>query len=322
MSLESQAIRVLDKWYEGLERYQDKLPAKGSIAAALHVLNRIRKNYDLDIASHVAAGESQITGLSAASLKKALAEFGETRPLSAVAGRSNRGARGDVAALLTAMKALGLDAKPEALRDNALKTMQRHIVTAYVSVYFALKRVKATFDGNAITRQFIHTILDNAGQSGKAGAIAEYLVGAKLALRFRENADVRIRNKRFSTSDVQSGFAGDFQIGNTVFHVTVAPMPDLFEKCKANLERGLRVYLLVPDAQVAGARQNAELFAAGRIAVEAIESFVATNIDEISVFDGEQLKSGFRLLLETYNERVDEVELDKSMLIDIPPNLE
>ena len=319
MSLESQAIRVLDKWYEGLERYQDKLPAKGSIAAALHVLNRIRKDYDLDIASHVAAGESQITGLSAASLKKVLAEFGETRPLSSVGGRSNRGARGDVVALLDAMKTLGLDAKPEPLRNDVLKAMQRHIVTAYVSVYFALKRVKATFDRNAATWQFIRTILENAGQSGKAGAVAEYLVGAKLKLRF---PDKEIRNKRFSTSDVQSGYFGDFEIGNTVFHVTVAPMPELFEKCRANLERGLRVYLVVPEVQVAGARQNAELLTAGRIAVEPIESFVATNIDEVSSFDGEQLKSDFRRLLEIYNLRVDEVELDKSMLIDIPPNLE
>jgi hypothetical protein len=99
-------------------------------------------------------------------------------------------------------------------------------------------------------------------------------------------------------------------------------MPELLEKCKENLDRGLRVYLLVSDAQVAGARQNAELLAEGRIAVESIESFVATNIDELSEFDGAKLKSGFRRLLETYNERVDGIEIDKSMLIDIPPNLD
>jgi hypothetical protein len=319
MTLESDAIRIVTEWHGGLERYQDNLPAKGSIAAALHVLSRVRKDYNLDIASHVAAGESQITGLSAASLKKVLAEFGETRTLSAVAGRSNRGARGDIVVLLTAMQPLRLETRSPTVRENVLKAMQRHIITTYVSVYFALKRVKAIFDPNAATWQFIHTILDNAKQSGKAGAVAEYLVGAKLKLIF---PDESIRNKRFSTSDMQSGFCGDFEIGNTVFHVTVAPMPDLFEKCRANLERGRRVYLLVPNAQVAGARQNAELLASGRIAVEPIESFVATNIDEVAKFDGEQLKSDFRRLLEIYNNRVDEVELDKSMLIDLPPNLQ
>jgi hypothetical protein len=53
-----------------------------------------------------------------------------------------------------------------------------------------------------------------------------------------------------------------------------------------------------------------------------MESFIATNIDELSEFDGEKLVSGLRRLLETYNRRVDEVELDKSLLIEIPRNLE
>lgn len=116
--------------------------------------------------------------------------------------------------------------------------------------------------------------------------------------------------------------AGDFEIGSTAFHVTVAPMPELFAKCKDNLERGLRVYMLVPETQVVGTRQNSEMLAAGRIAVESIESFIATNIDELSEFDGDNLKSGFRRLLERYNERVGGVELDKSLLIEILSNLD
>lgn len=316
--METDAIQVVDDWYSDLDLYQDRLPAKGSIAAALHVLNRLRSSYDLSISSHVAGGEAQITGLSAAAIQKVLAEFGETRTLSAVGGRSNRGARGDIAKLLDAMAPLRLERMDESRRIAVLKAIQQHIVTKYVGRYFAVKRVKATFNINTTTWRFIQTILDNAKASGKAGAVAEYLVGAKLTIRFPNKA---IRNKRFSTSDVQAGFAGDFEIGNTAFHVTVAPMPELLAKCEDNLERGLRVYLLVPDAQVVGTRQNVELQLAGRITVEAIESFVATNIDELSEFDGNNLKSGFRRLLEIYNARVDAVELDKSLLIDIPPNL-
>jgi hypothetical protein len=319
MSLESDAIRLVDEWYASPDRYQDKLPSKGSIIAALHVLNRLRTTFDLNISAHVAGGEAQITGLSAGAQKKVLAEFGESRVLSAIGGRSNRGARGDVAKLLGAMRPLHLESVAEPERNEVLKAMQRHLVTNYVGLYFAVKRVKATFDLNTSTWRSVHTILANAKVNGKAGPVAEHLVGAKLALRFPHR---EIRNKPFSTSDVQAGFSGDFEIGNTAFHVTVAPMPELLEKCKANLERGLRVYLVVPDAQVVGTRQNVELVAAGRIAVESIESFVATNIDELSEFDGDKLKSGFRRLLETYNARADAVELDKSLLIDIPPNLE
>ncbi|MSQ94324.1 MAG: DUF4928 domain-containing protein, partial [Gemmataceae bacterium] len=61
---------------------------------------------------------------------------------------------------------------------------------------------------------------------------------------------------------------------------------------------------------------------ARRIAVESIESFVATNIDELAEFDGTKLVSGFRRLLERYNERANAAELDKSILIEMPRNLE
>ena len=319
MPLSDDAIRIVDTWYATLDVYQDHLPSKGSIAAALHVLSRLRTDYKLDIAAHVAGGEAQITGLSASALKTVLAEFGEGRVLSSVGGRSNRGARGDVAALLIALRPLQLESTNETTRNKVLKAAQQHIVTAYVSLFFAAKRVKALFDPASATARFIDAILENARLSGKAGAVAEYLVGAKLACRFPTK---QIRNKRFSTSDAQGGFAGDFEIGNTAFHVTVAPMPELFEKLKDNLEQGHRIYLLVPQSHVVGAQQNATLIAGGRIAVEAIESFVATNVDELSEFDGTKLKSGFRCLLDKYNERVNEIELDKSMLIDIPANLE
>jgi hypothetical protein len=59
----------------------------------------------------------------------------------------------------------------------------------------------------------------------------------------------------------------------------------------------------------------------GRIAVEGIESFVGQNVDEMSGFSSQTLKSTFLELLEIYNRRVDLVEPDKSVLIQIPPNL-
>ncbi len=138
-------------------------------------------------------------------------------------------------------------------------------------------------------------------------------------MRFPDKA---IRNKTFSASDAQGGFFGDFELGNTVFHVTVAPSPELYTKCKMNLDRGQRIYLIVLEDSLFGTKQNADSTAPGMISVVSIESFIATNIDELSDFEGSKLVSGLRRLLEKYNDRVDEVELDKSILIDIPPNLE
>src|SRR5438309_995281 len=97
MSLAQDAAGILDSWHDSLAVYQNKLPSKGSIGAALVVLERLKKNYDLQINSHVAEGEAQITGLSATSLMRILIAHGETRALSSIGGRSNRGARGDIA---------------------------------------------------------------------------------------------------------------------------------------------------------------------------------------------------------------------------------
>lgn len=120
---------------------------------------------------------------------------------------------------------------------------------------------------------------------------------------------------------MQLGEPGDFYIEDTVFHVTVAPMMPVYDKCKANVDQGLRVYLLVPDRSVIGARQNVEGVVPGRVGVEAIESFVAQNIDELGSFSNTGLRQELLKLFEMYNRRVDIVEIDKSMLIEIPRNL-
>lgn len=77
--------------------------------------------------------------------------------------------------------------------------------------------------------------------------------------------------------------------------------------------------LLVPDNRLEGARQNAEdRGILGRIAVESIETFVSHNVSELSEFGHRGLVSTLAELLYLYNRRVDEVESDKSLLIQVP----
>jgi hypothetical protein len=98
-------------------------------------------------------------------------------------------------------------------------------------------------------------------------------------------------------------------------------MPALYQKCQKNLDDGYRVYLLVPDRTLSGARQNADLILPGKIAVESIESFVSQNIEELSDFSKKKLTCGFRKLIDTYNTRVVRSETDRSLLIELPKNL-
>ena len=133
--------------------------------------------------------------------------------------------------------------------------------------------------------------------------------------------DQIIPNESYSTADDQLGRPGDFLVGQTAFHVTVAPMIGVYDKCLRNLEAGLRAYLLVPDRVLAGARLNTDQVAPGRISVDSIESFVAFNVEEQAGFSQSLLAERLRDLIEIYNSRVDEVELDKSLMMTIPPNL-
>ena len=148
--------------------------------------------------------------------------------------------------------------------------------------------------------------------------VAQYLVGAKLALRFPH---LTVENFSFSTADAQLSRPGDFFLGDTTFHVTIAPSAAVFEKCLANLGQGYRVYLLVPERALIGARQNADAMMSEKIAVEGIESFVGNNVEELSEFSKDKLRDGFKRLFDKYNQRVDAVKDDKSLLLEIPHNL-
>jgi hypothetical protein len=315
-----QAQHILRNWWKTLPTYKQNngLPARATLAGALVVLDRLQSDYSLDMEAHTAEGGAQIIGLGKRRTSKILARFGETRPFLEEGGRTNRGTRKNIRALLEALASLGLDALSQADRIAILAEMQRWLVVEKVSEYFSRKRVKFDFIPEQTAWQTIHDILVAAKLVGKEGQVAQYLVGAKLALRF---PDVVVRNDLYSTSDAQSGLPGDFVLGDTVFHVTVSPMLAHYDKCKANVQMGYDVYLLVPDRLMVGARQNTEGLLPGRISVQSLEAFISQNLEELSHFARPERTAGFRALLQTYNTRVNAIETDKSLLIEIPHNL-
>jgi hypothetical protein len=306
------------EWYDSLPLEPNKFPARGTIAAALVVLEHLKEDFSLNLDSHRAKGQGQIRGVSGNATAKILAAFGETRHFLSEGGRTNRGTPGAVGSMLDCIGKMKLNPLDPHERNLALHFLQGLLVDR-VREFHSRERLKFVFDPGKTTRQIVHDILVAAQEDGKLGAVAQYLVGAKLQLRFPE---IAVSNDSYSTADVQLGRQGDFLIKDTAFHVTVAPMPAVYEKCKSNLDAGYRVYLLVPDDTVMGARQIADGTAKGKIAVESIESFVGQNVEELSTFSHEGRLTEFLKLLLTYNERVGAVESDKSMMIEIPGNLQ
>src|SRR5437660_7343755 len=124
MNTSTDRIRYhFERWYSALRRYHG-IPAKGTLAGALVVLNRLKTKCELNIDAHTAKGKSQIMGASGAAVRKILAEFNENRPLVIEGGRTNRGLRGDIAFLLAALKKADLCRESIENRVRAIEQMQ------------------------------------------------------------------------------------------------------------------------------------------------------------------------------------------------------
>ncbi len=305
------------RWYDGLKRYANKFPARGTISGALVVLERLKTSFDLDIESYTAKGGSQIKGASGEAIKRILADFGETKPFVSEGGRTNRGLRGDIKNLLDTIDVLGLGNFQVEEKLGLITRLQQFLVEKVIE-YHNQQRFKFIFSLLKSTWENIHSLLVETRKSNKGGPVAQYLVGAKLALRFPE---LNIGNESSSTADVQLGRIGDFLIGDTAIHATLVPMPGLYEKCQRNMEQGYRPLILVPNESVVGTKQNADTIAPGQIAVESLETFISQNLEELSEFSGNKAQLKLKDLFETYNQRVDQIETDKSLLLEIPGNL-
>jgi hypothetical protein len=318
MNAEKKALDAFNDWYRGLKNHSSSGgPAKGTIAAGLVVLDRLKLDFVLDLEAHRAPGGSQIRGASGQAAKKILEGFGEVRLFSKEGGRTNRGGPGDIKTMLEAIHGAGLHVLEVEKRNNILTQLQLYLVER-VKEFHSRERLRFVYDTSKSTWNLMQDVLIAAKESGKEGPVAQHLVGAKLQLRF---PDKKVSNESYSTADDQLGRAGDFHIEDTVFHITVAPMPAVYEKCRSNLNDGLRCFLLVPDRSLSGARQNAALLLDGKITVESIESFVSQNIEEISQFSKRRLPEGLMRLFVEYNTRVEGIEVDKSLKIEIPKNL-
>jgi Domain of unknown function (DUF4928) len=307
-------IEAFHSWYKNLKRYHENFPAKGTVAGALVVLDRLKAAFDLNIDSHTAKGLSQIKGASGAAVKRILARFGETRPFLGEGGRTNRGLRGDIKGMLDAIAGMQLDELSSKQRIDVLAQLQGYLVDR-VADFHSQRRLECKYVKSQSAYQFVSAILAAARERGKEGPVAQYLVGAKLALRFPGEL---VENKSYSTADAPQEKPGDFLLGDTVFHVTVAPMSAVLEKSDRNIGDSLRPWLLVPERLVALFRQEAETYLHGPFTLSSIEGFVSQNVAELAGFSDELEPVQLLQLLDTYNQRVGEVDLDRTMLIETP----
>lgn len=312
------ALLTADLWFES-HRKKNGSVTTNVMTSGLAVAELLRTSFPLTEDTIKSQKNSQVKGLSGPRIKEILARYGETRKFTSEGGRTSRGTlviASELADKLTS--ALSPYRPDEEERVRVADALQGFFVEKVKKDYFDKKTIEVALDYNKPVSAVVADILDASKRRSDqpTGIVAQHLVGAKLEMRF---PGLEVGRDKANAADLQTGRQGDFQLGNTAFHVTVAPSAKLAERVRANVSDGYRSVVLVPSAKVDFA---SELFRSeglgDQVGVQSIESFVGTNIEEMSGFDTSGIRLGIAKLVRTYNKRIVDCEVDQSLRIDEP----
>lgn len=309
---------VAEGWYESHRNKQGSVNTN-VMTSGIAIAELLSDFFPLTAESIRSAKKSQVKGLSGSLIKRVLEKYGETRKFTSEGGRTSRGTLEIATKLAIALtKALTPFELDKEGRETVASALQSYFVERIEWDYFNKKRLELSVDLNKPVAGIVADILNAAKSRADqpTGAVAQHLVGAKLELRF---PDSDIGRDKTNTADMQTSRQGDFQIGNTAFHVTMAPSAKLADRAEANISQGFRPLMLVPETEVA--------FAVGlfkseglseRVGVQSIESFVGINIEEMCSFSSENIQLGVAKLIRQYNDRIEDCESDQSLRIEEP----
>jgi hypothetical protein len=137
------------------------------------------------------------------------------------------------------------------------------------------------------------------------GTVMQHIVGAKLDLVLGEG---KIVHHCANQADLQYDRSGDFEIDDTIIHVTTAPMERLINKCKQNLDDGKRPMIVTLSTKTAAAEQLAQNEGVEDfIEMVDFEAFIVYNLLELSLANTsfckvqvEDLIRRYNILIETY----------------------
>jgi hypothetical protein len=147
------------------------------------------------------------------------------------------------------------------------------------------------------------------------GIVERHLVGATLQQR---HPGIVFPNNPGHAGDSQTGRSGDFPLKGVSYHVTATDGKEATERCKQNIAEGVHPVLLVPRRFLENARVRADV--AGiqhRASILAIEDFITQNIIEMSTNEQQDFFSTLKAIIDEYNRRLEEVETDMSLKIEI-----
>jgi hypothetical protein len=295
-----------------LESFLQKHAKKGDrfvparLQAALALLERVREYPSLNLSAHLS--QSGSAGIQAHETYGAKAlERLHLQPINKNHGRRSSNLPGWGQELLNAVAASGFVEATSEIRNKVIDEMQ---------AFFA-DPLRAILEENPLevrlrersAEAVIGEVLLAADAKGKSGDVAQYLVGAKLALRFNREIPVYPANKSDRTSHFDTApRLGDFEIENAVIEVAVG-LPDdkhLQQIAEIQEKSDAEVWLLTRADRVETWQRELkkeEGVETKRVVVTSVEAFVGQNITELGEFSAKGKIDRLRELFDLYNTR-------------------
>lgn len=289
---------------------------QGPLCVALVVTQHARDmGLPIDAVKLVTEGGGQVLGLGKGAVQKVLKRHGISRVLAAEGGRTSRGSLNNMREYVAFLNGLGKKMKVD------LDEVEEFWIER-VHEFFSAKPFKIKLDASRSLRAVIRDVVAQAedrqrASSGThyAGAVLQHLVGAKLECALGRGI---LQHNCFATADAPGGRVGDFFIGDVAIHVTTSPGEGVIEKCRENLNEGLKAVIVTLQKGTTVAEVLAENRGIGdRVDVFEIEQFIALNLYELGKFGAEGRQVAVGELVKRYNEIVDEVETDPGIKIEL-----
>jgi hypothetical protein len=295
---------VIEQWYE--ERRQASGHVNTNVmTVGLIMIEHMARGYPFKEEEYLA--KSQVKGISGQKIADILARCGEHRKFTSEGGRTSRDTITLAKELAEALNAASIGSDYRGLVDEGRarvgKSLQAWFVDRVRKDYFDKQYVKAVdFSVDMPVDTMVASFLKAARLRGgnSAGAVAQRLVGATLAIRF---PDLAIANEGYTTADWHTDRPADFKVGDTAIHVTISPSDELFRnRCAANLQGGFKCLVLVSAGAISAAFQlaaNADIDR--QISVNSIESFVGVIVDGLAAYSNRRREIFCSVLKDTTN---------------------
>ena len=293
---------------------EKKMLNKGALCVGLVVTRHAKDNgLPLNPDKLLTDGGGQVLGLGKGKVQKILKEHGIVTTVASEGGRTSRGS---VKNMRTYVDFLNCLKDGKSLLDQIEKWW-----VSRIEEYFQAKPFSFRFDSANSMRSIVRDLLKQAESRQKdgtgtmfQGTMLQHLVGAKLEVLLGRE----LESHGASVADAPTDREGDFRIEDVVIHITCAPSEALLQKCRQNVDHGLRPLIITTYKKVSVAENMAETAGiSDRIDIFDFEQFIAGNLFELGKFTALKRKATAIEIIDRYNALVERCETDPSLKISV-----